>query len=129
MQYFVQKFFAPVLIAAEINTERFARIFVISDLMTDKNATVLVQVYNWSSFTPLSSQSMDVNLAGGSAQLISSFDADKLLSDNKCGSTSDAKNNCFFYFVMDTKDGDHAENFLFPGKIKDSNITTPTLTV
>ncbi|KAG5896412.1 hypothetical protein JTB14_022495 [Gonioctena quinquepunctata] len=131
LQYFVQDFFAPIIITGHLNVERTLEIYVVSDLLSPTTAvTASIQVYKWDSFEAISTENITLDLEAGHSHLIKSIATDDFLTENNCGALNDAKNNCFFYLTVE-KEGLKItpDNFVIPSKIKNSNVQRPKVQI
>ncbi|XP_074036619.1 beta-mannosidase [Leptinotarsa decemlineata] len=131
LQYYTQDFFAPIIITGHLNLERTLEIYIVSDLLSPVlNVSASIQVYKWNSFEPVSSETVTVDLEAGHSHLIKSIATDDYLTDRNCGALNVAKNNCFFYLSVE-KEGLKItpDNYVFPSKIRDSDVQKPKVQI
>lgn len=66
LQYYAKDFFAPTLITGYLDLERQLRVYVLSDfpahIGVDLAITAVVTIYNWNSFQPVNTTSINTNI-------------------------------------------------------------------
>ncbi|XP_071945951.1 beta-mannosidase-like [Antedon mediterranea] len=94
LHYFAKDFFAPLLASGYI-VDGHLYVYAISDL-TDPliNATLVVKIWSWDSFTPLLVQNYKFNLKSQSSIMVLTVTSSEILSKAGCKS----RNSCFFTF-------------------------------
>ncbi|XP_028176532.1 beta-mannosidase [Ostrinia furnacalis] len=110
LHYFAKRFFAPVLISPALLSTGDVVLYLLNDrLVPILNATVLVQVYKWDSFTPVYSQ----NYSAYAPKLSAGRQPYKLNVKN-----TDMK-TVFLKFTLIADEVQAPVNFVFPTPLKE----------
>ncbi|CAH0550626.1 unnamed protein product [Brassicogethes aeneus] len=136
LQYYTMDFFAPVIVTGSVDAARNLNIYVVSDKLSELlDVTLYLEVYNWNSteLKPVNIMEKAIDsIMPSSSMTILNFQLDKYLSSiDKCQiSNSLPKNNCFIHLRLKINHSNiYPENFVIPGKIKDSNIPIPNIQI
>ncbi|XP_066254951.1 beta-mannosidase-like [Euwallacea similis] len=133
LHYFAKDFFASIIITGHINSARQLQIYTVNDQLTpveDVSAVVRVYRYDSPDFKPLVEERTSLNLSASASELFQTLEVDDYLSEAKCDSTS-----CFFHLVIQKNASKidnvaiSPENYVFPGKLKDSKLGNATIKI
>ncbi|KAF7271446.1 hypothetical protein GWI33_015668 [Rhynchophorus ferrugineus] len=130
LHYLARDMFSPIIVTAHIGYNRNLQLYTVNDELESVQATLVSKVFKYDSadFKPISETRTDLTLNAAASQLIEEFNIDDHLTSLNCGDQGSADQNCFYHFVLE-KDGDvfSPQNYLFPGKLKDSNLPLSTV--
>ncbi|RZC37542.1 hypothetical protein BDFB_012353 [Asbolus verrucosus] len=135
LQYASQDFFKPMIVTGSLNGNNQLEVYAILDaLEVPQNITVkgVVHIYKWESLDPLVAVEYPVTLDPLKAVLVTTIDAPTALNTAGCGSDyAVAKTKCFFHLHLMDQNNNHLVpfNYVFPEKLKNSNIANPNLKV
>ncbi|XP_076269024.1 beta-mannosidase-like [Rhynchophorus ferrugineus] len=135
LHYFAKDMFSPVIITAHIDWQPsgHVKVYTVNDqLSVLENVTLVTKVFKYDSpdFQPMSENRTLLTLAPACSELRDTIKIDEYLSSYNCGSPQTADQNCFFYFELE-KDGSRISpsNYIFPVKLKYSNLSSPDVKV
>ncbi|XP_078660192.1 beta-mannosidase-like [Branchiostoma floridae x Branchiostoma belcheri] len=133
LHYYAAKFFAPVMTVIFEDKEQL-KVYVVSDLAIEQNqVTLQVQLWTWSSFTPLQNWTATFDMEASSAKMVFNEATSQLLKSGKCA----ARENCYFtsaVYLNNTRPfGPSNVHFLTPFQsangLKKAKITVSNVTV
>lgn len=151
LHYLAKEFFADIIVTGHINSARQLQLYTVNDKFSPvENVNVIVRVYKYDSpdFTPIYENHLALNLVSSkkvsiafvcctitfqnasASQLIQTIQTDEFLAERHCD-----KYNCFFHFVVQKNASltdavaISPENYVFPAKLKESVLVSPTLQV
>ncbi|RZC41636.1 hypothetical protein BDFB_004165 [Asbolus verrucosus] len=131
LQYAAQDFFNPMIVTGRLSEKDQLEVYAILDeLEVPQNITikVLIHIYKWESLEPLLSLEYPITLA----VLVATMDVPSAFNTVDCGSDyAVAKTKCFFHLHLMDQNNNHLVpfNYVFPEKLKNSNIANPNLKI
>lgn len=132
LHYFAKDFFAPLVIAPEIQVDNSMKLFAVSDLtQAVYNATLTIVTYNWESLIPVNEHQLLINfLPGSSREVFGVWIPEYLSQFDECGSNILAS-KCFLYLrTTDTENKLLApNNFVFPVYLKNIDLPQANVTI
>ncbi|KYB26528.1 beta-mannosidase [Tribolium castaneum] len=134
LQYFAKEFFAPTIITAYLDIARQLHIYAMTEIASifgsRLNVSAVIDVYKWTSFSPINSTVLDVSLEYGKALQIAVVDTDNYLNSIGCGSLPTARNQCFFYLSLISGNSVIApHNLILAAPLKHSNLAKTQVSI
>ncbi|XP_071481177.1 beta-mannosidase-like [Diadema antillarum] len=130
LHYYAKDFFAPAMLSGVVQDGDLL-IYGISDTHTFSNATYLLSVRSWSSFTPVFSSVGAFSQPAGSSKLILLTSLASLLGLGRCGEDSQVPPERACFITLEISDPEVAApvNFVFPASFSDVGLKKANIVI